>query len=158
MVYKNCRTYGPYEGKDGRLRVCVVYPDLSKRTVSYPKYLMEKHLNRYLEKNETIDHKDENPLNNKLSNLNILIKGDHCRKHAKRLLPRSFSCPQCKKPFVLSGRRLHDAIQNRKRGKVGPFCNKRCGGIYGTDVQNKRIEVLDVIQIPVEYEPKIKEI
>ena len=51
MVYENCRIYGPYDrNQDNRLTVVVVYPDGRKKTVSYPKYLMETHLERYLDK------------------------------------------------------------------------------------------------------------
>ena len=38
-------------------------------TLSYPKYLIEVHLDRYLEKEETVDHIDGNFLNNVISNL-----------------------------------------------------------------------------------------
>ena len=68
MVYENCRFYGPYlNKKDNRLRCIVVFPDRVKRTISYPKYLMEVHLDRYLEEDETIDHIDGNPLNRELN-------------------------------------------------------------------------------------------
>ena len=46
-----------------------------------------------------------------------------------------FICPICKKEFVLEGRKLKDAKQNIKNGKAGPFCCKRCAGIYGKRVQ-----------------------
>ena len=45
-VYKDCKLYGPYNsGKDGRLRCVIAYPNGRKQTLSYPKYLIEKHLN-----------------------------------------------------------------------------------------------------------------
>jgi len=55
MVYQNCKLYGPYISKqDGRKRLVVVFPDRKRKTLSYPKYLVEKYLNRYLGDKETV--------------------------------------------------------------------------------------------------------
>lgn len=43
--------------------------------------VMEKLLGRYLEPWEEIDHKDENKLNNDISNLRILTKSEHTKHH-----------------------------------------------------------------------------
>ena len=65
MVYKDCKLYGPYSNSaDGRLRCMIVFPNKKRKTISYPKYLMEVHLGRYLDIDETIDHIDGNFLNN----------------------------------------------------------------------------------------------
>ncbi len=48
---------------------------------------------------------------------------------------KTFTCPMCKKEFELEGRKLKDATQNQKRGKAGPFCSKRCAGLYGKMIQ-----------------------
>jgi hypothetical protein len=36
MVYENCKIYGPYLGKDKRLRIIVKFSNGTKTTVSYP--------------------------------------------------------------------------------------------------------------------------
>jgi len=60
LVYEDCQIYGPYQSKtDKRLRV-VVREGKTKRTISYPKFLVEKRLNRYLSENEIVDHIDGN--------------------------------------------------------------------------------------------------
>lgn len=41
--------------------------------------VMEKHLGRYLLKDEIVHHKDENTLNNTIENLEIMSKKDHDR-------------------------------------------------------------------------------
>ena len=44
-IYKDCKLYDPYNsGKDLRLRCVIVHPNERKQTLSYPKYLIEKHL------------------------------------------------------------------------------------------------------------------
>ena len=45
------------------------------------RYLMEQHLGRKLTQNEVVHHKDGNPLNNDLSNLEIMPLSEHARMH-----------------------------------------------------------------------------
>ena len=42
---------------------------------------MEESIGRRLGYNEVVHHKDENPLNNEISNLEIVYRGDHSRIH-----------------------------------------------------------------------------
>lgn len=60
MVYENYKVYGPYlNKKDNRLRCNLVFKNKMK-IISYPKYLIEVYLDRYLDKDETVDHIDRN--------------------------------------------------------------------------------------------------
>ena len=84
-VYENCRLYGPYKSKkDNRLRIQVIFSDGRRTYMSYPKYLMEVHLGRYLEKDETVHHIDGNPLNNDISNLTVIDRAEHANNDAIR--------------------------------------------------------------------------
>jgi transcription initiation factor IIE alpha subunit len=112
-MYENCKIYGPYECKDGRLRIII-----NNVTISYPKYLMECYLNRKLTADETVDHIDKNPLNNEISNLQILSRKEHCSLDAKYLQKREFTCPTCGEKFELVGRQLGNALSNNKKRKV----------------------------------------
>lgn len=70
MVYENCKIYGPYlNKKDNRLRCVLIFSDKTKRTISYPKFLIEWYLDRYLDVDKTVDYIDENILNNVLVNM-----------------------------------------------------------------------------------------
>lgn len=135
-MYTDCKIYGPYLRKDGRQHIIAIYPDKTRKTISYPKYLMEIHLNRYLTEDETVDHIDRDFTNNQISNLKVLPRREHISLDVKRYEAQSFTCPTCSKTFELSGRKLHDAIQNRKRGKFGPFCSRSCAGKYATSIQH----------------------
>jgi transcription elongation factor Elf1 len=146
MVYDGCIVGHPIICKDGRYRIFVKHTDGSKTVMSYPKYLIEVHLGRYLTDDETVDHIDVNPLNNDISNLRVMTRACHSSIHSVRLTPTQFVCPICNKEFVLEGARLSYCIQNRNRGKAGPFCSKSCAGKYGAYVQSGIMPVLDIVK------------
>lgn len=150
-LYKDCKIYGPYKGKDGRERVVVIYPNGNRTTVSYPKYLTECRLGRYLSDNETVDHTDTDFNNNVPSNIEVKDRSQHVKDDVRRYKSQSFICPGCGKKFLLSGRKLHDAIWNRKRNKAGPFCSRSCAGKYGKSVQLGEQKLLPVNKIIPEY-------
>ena len=134
-MYSDGRVYGPYLRKDGRKHVIILYPSGKRRTVSYPKFLMECYLGRYLEKNETVDHIDGDFTNDKLSNLQVLDHQKHVKLDVRRRRAKAFVCPQCSTKFILEGIRLNDATMNRKKGRFGPFCGRSCAGTYSQRIQ-----------------------
>lgn len=77
--------------RDGRRRCRVEYTIGTKvyqRGVAYARFLLEHHLGRKLKSSEEVDHKDENPLNDDLSNLQVLTQRQNTAKSHK-LKPRS---------------------------------------------------------------------
>lgn len=70
--------------KDGRYRV-YLYKYKESIVISYPKYLMEKHLGRYLTGDETVHHIDEDFTNNVISNLEVLTRSEHTILHMEIL-------------------------------------------------------------------------
>ena len=150
-VYENCKMYGPYKSKDNRLRCVLVWANKRKQTVSFPKYIMEKHLCRYLEDDETIDHIDGNPLNNEISNLRVLKRSIHCYNDTIRNNDIKVKCSYCGKEFVINGKTIH--WRNRKdKNPSGYFCSKQCIGKYGSDIQNNRlIPIIKDFVIPNKY-------
>lgn len=79
------KIHGPYTRKDGRQHVIVVWLDGSKQTVSYPKYLMEVELDRFLTEEENVDHVNEDFIDNRLENLQILTRSENSKKHFQSL-------------------------------------------------------------------------
>ncbi|MEM3041212.1 MAG: HNH endonuclease signature motif containing protein [Nitrososphaerota archaeon] len=83
---------GHYKGKDGYVRILV--PDWPSATkdgyVLEHRYVMEKALGRILKENEQIHHKNGIKDDNRLENLEILIKKTHMGR---------VNCPYCGKEF-----------------------------------------------------------
>jgi hypothetical protein len=143
MVYENCKIYGPYFRKDGRQHVVLIHSDGRKQTVSYPRFLTEKRLGRYLLEDETIDHLDNNFNNNVEENIRIVSRREHVVDDVIRHEQQSFICPEC---GIMFSPDMHEAVQARKKGKAGPFCSKSCSGRYGQRIQtgSKKLEVKQI--------------
>jgi len=135
LVYENYKIYGPYlNKKDNRLRSVLVSPDNKRLTISYPKYLMEVYLDRYLEDDETVHHIDGNPLNNDIKNLQIIKRSEHVSNDVMRNSDITVKCKYCGKEFTIKG----STINNRNRSDRefhGYFCSKECSGKYGRSIQ-----------------------
>lgn len=120
------KIYGPYMRKDNRL-IIVLYSEGRTTSMSYPKYLLEQHLGRSLGIDETVDHIDGNPLNNDLSNLQILSRADNARKSVKLAEMVSLTCKTCGSTFSRRAK-LHEYNINVRKID-GPFCSKSCVGM-----------------------------
>lgn len=140
------KIFGPYERKDGRMHVIII-DNNNRRTVSYPKYLMEQHIGKKLDFNETIHHIDGDFTNNKLSNLKIIDRKIHAAQDVIRIKKIKVECVWCGKKMIRKAIATHN---NSEKGCAGPFC-KPCAGLYGAMIQNNRIERLKPQKnVPVE--------
>ena len=107
ILYGNnlVRIYGPYWDRNNLDRQYIILYYFGKnntKTVSYPKFLMERFLGRRLVEPETVDHIDGNYHNNEQSNLRILSRSEnisayHTNKKVVRY--RTFICLICEEPF-----------------------------------------------------------
>ncbi len=127
---------GPYTRKDGRKHIILSNSTLPKtsrdklKTVSFPKALVESHINRRLKPNETVDHLDRNKLNDDLWNLKVTDRATHASLDATRVHVGEISCQQCGSLFTPTVDQC-----NLKRKSAGPFCSKRCAGLYSQKAQ-----------------------
>jgi len=128
------KVHGPYvRKKDGRSHVVIVYNDGTKRTVSYPKFLVEFVLGRELDPvEETVDHIDDDFTNNAWSNLRIVPKSKHVAEDQKLAVKVTVKCRLC---GALARKRPNHLNHNAKMGKAGPFCSHKCTGTYSREVQ-----------------------
>ena len=130
--------YNVYTNKDGRTRV---YDKTTHKVTSYPRLIMESILGRKLLPNEDVHHIDENPLNNDPNNLEVIDHSIHERNHATKLVfqDKEMICPTCNNSFIWTAEKQRKARKNSygKYKKAGPFCSKKCVGLYGQRLQMK---------------------
>lgn len=130
------RVTGPYlhttGPQKGRKFVTAYYADGRKTTKLYSRYLMEEKLGRELDPSETVDHVDEDKTNDSIDNLAVLPLKENIQKNFKETRPMKFIefvCPVCQQTAV---KRKANVDKNRRQGKSGPFCSKKCAGKSGS--------------------------
>lgn len=142
----NFRVWGPYlnsgkGGKSGRQLVIVMDRKGKRRTLSYPRWIMECRMGRPLKADETVDHKNYDVADNSDGNLQLLPRSEHSALDTRRVKLIKLKCLQCGKPIERSPRLLRD---KSKKGKTGPFCGRSCAGQYSRKVQLGQIDKLPV--------------
>ena len=121
----------PHISKEGYKYICVKVDGKSRYYLEH-RWLMEQHIGRRLGTDEVVHHLNENKLDNRIENLEILSREEHTRMHAKTAELYKCVCPLCDKEFEREGR---DVRGNIKKGKAGPFCSRECAGKYGQSKQ-----------------------
>lgn len=91
-IYRYLRTDkwnedGKHLDKDGYVRVGKQWDHPRQHNGVVPEHIlvMESHLGRFLELGEEIHHRNENPSDNDLGNLELITRSEHHRRHRKHL-------------------------------------------------------------------------
>ncbi len=129
------KVYGPYKRKDNRQHVLIIYKSGKRRTVSYPKFLLEQEEKKILPRGIDVHHVDEDVENNDTSNLEVITHAEHSRKHHPGYVATEAICFWCNKKFRLTGKQISARKRNARRGRKGPFCSRNCSGRYGKRIQ-----------------------
>jgi hypothetical protein len=127
------RVNGPYVHSTGELKgrryVNITRDDRSRTTQLYSNYLMEQKLGRKLDFDETVDHIDNDPTNDNLSNLQILSRSANAAKWhvdtGNTIEYVMLDCLHCGEEFQKEARNERRRIKQNKRG---PYCGKSCAG------------------------------
>lgn len=127
------KVYGPYTRKsDGREVVRLKLTNGKFKMKSYARYLKEIELGRELDRNEeTVDHKNRNHTDNEAENLQILTRVENAAKSALRREDVKDNCVYCGTEFTLT----KSQVRNSSRRQAGPFCSRKCTGLYGKSIQ-----------------------
>ena len=131
--------------QDKRFTVTYKNPDGTNVSMSYPRYIMEKHLGRKLLPSEDVHHIDEDVTNNDISNLSIIDHVKHVSSHTKYVYrPIVIACDVCQKIFTLNPKTLREYIHSMMSGRRRFItCSKSCAGYIG-----RRYQSGDDIEIP----------
>lgn len=101
---------------------CLVKPGGKERTtLSYARYLMSIRLRRFLLPTEHVDHKNDDKLDDRIDNYQILTPAQNRMKSARKKTYLAKVCPVCGKGFLLEKRQDHKTAE--------PCCSRRCGGL-----------------------------
>lgn len=96
----------------------------------------------YIPKGMHIHHKDKNPLNNSLANLELKEAKQHLREHSQKYFDKEVVCPVCGKLFIWTAKQqsMHFSNLSRTGRKIlkQPLCSKHCVGIFGQSKQMKK--------------------
>lgn len=112
--------------KNGRGYMAVILPEHpkadSKGRVTYHRVLMENQLGRLLLEDEVVHHKNGDPTDNRIENLEVLLRSEHGQHHARygKSLG-TFKCAFCGKVVVRESRRL---------SREHHFCTRSCGAQF----------------------------
>lgn len=132
MLY--LKVYGPmFIESKGRWIVIVTLPNGNKLTMTYARYLMSVHLNRYLESWEHVHHINEHKDDDRLDNLEIKHEMYHGIDHnldGKIHFPEVVVCYQCDSIFMLTAKQVRYRKANERKGLAGPFCSCKCKANY----------------------------
>lgn len=143
------KIYGPYTDKNNDNReIILLYGNNGlRRTLSWPKAMMEVKLNRLLNKDELVDHINEIPFDNDYNNFQLLTPQENINK--SRLLSdrqRKYFTQICNICGIEFSKYLNHVKHNRKQGKAGPFCSRRCAGKYGKQIQINNARVAKLVE------------
>jgi len=123
--------YGPHKEKRGRKHVYIVMPDGTRKHIQYHRYLLEVHLGRFLTDDEVAHHKNGDPTDNRIENLEALTRREHEILHGKvrkDYIGCQFHCPSCFNLFTLSREQMRAREKNARHGTAtkGPYCSPSC--------------------------------
>jgi hypothetical protein len=129
--YSDYWLYIVHHRRENRRMANLILKDNTKirTTISYARYLMSVNMNRLLTEDEEVDHKDENKMNDDLSNLQILSKEENKKKQdlyrAKNNPPTRIElvCPMCSGKFSYASRNYR---YHTKNGRTNFFCSREC--------------------------------
>lgn len=94
--------------------------------MSYARYLMCIHLGRFLLKSEEVDHKNNNRLDDRIENLQVLTPKENKEKHTREVILGELfvelMCPTCGKKFERPKRNSYIV-----KGGDKTHCSRTCG-------------------------------
>jgi hypothetical protein len=100
----------------------------STERIAEHRWIMEKHLGRFLDRNEVVHHKDHNRSNNDIDNLELMTAKQHRAHHNKDKTYSLEECPDCGKTTKLrNGKNCHNCYLKERRVNIPLENCSRCG-------------------------------
>ena len=126
------------KNKEPRRVVSLIREDGSRTSTSYARYLMSCHLGRYLKDEEHVDHINENQLDDKIANLQILSpKENQNKSHKKGRKYLKMVCPVCGDVFEKEKRQTN--LGKGEKYSNYQTCSRFCGG-KSSHIKSRKLE------------------
>lgn len=113
-----------YKNSEPRRVVGLIDFNGSRTSTSYARYLMSCHLERYLKEDEHVDHINDDKLDDRIENLQILSPEENARKSATRSMVEMI-CPVCGNKFTKEYRQTN---MGKGLDRNYQACSRSCGG------------------------------
>lgn len=141
---KIVKVWGPYLYKNSvRKYVCVKYEDGTKKSTALARHLLEVHLGRELEGDETADHINEDPGDDRIENLQVLRLIPNVLKslaHRNIHTPKgTYECARCGISFERS---LSIVRGHEKEGRHRQFCTLSCGAKFRVESKEEHVDCI----------------
>lgn len=152
LKWKHARLYMGTEQR----RMVQLASGKEQKTISYARYLMSVKLGRELRPDETVDHIDNNKLNDDINNLQILTWKENIDKY-QATLPHNIhgtssmyhkgcrcdACVKYKKDYVAKYNAEHpekrkEYLEHRKENAIEKIC-EHCGKTFYIDICHKEV-------------------
>lgn len=131
-VDRHTTVLGPYSDTNGRLWVQLrrwyYRRGIVVTNISYPKFLMQKKLGRWLARGEVVSFRDGDFTNTADENLYIRTRSEVAYEIQPSMGIGTYTCPLCGKTF--QRRKAIIERNNVRRGSPGPFCSRVCSGRF----------------------------
>ena len=125
--------------KTGDYRFAVVknHPKATKNGyVLLHRVIIENHLNRLLDDNEVVHHINEDKLDNRIENLQVMLISEHVRLHKSTgKTMANLKCPWCGSLFSREKRQTHLV----KTKNTYTCCSRSCNGKLSSFIQHNGI-------------------
>lgn len=96
------------------------------------RFVMEKFIGRKLTSNEVVHHKNGNPTDNRISNLEVLSNSEHMKHHSKEFVERGFIGRKTRTSFTSIGNpKKKLSISSVKKIRNSKLSGVELSSIYG---------------------------
>lgn len=126
-MYNDCKVYKLFHKKMKRHMAHLYYSNTERHTISWAKYIWETYYDSAVPQGLVVDHIDNNPLNDVITNLQLLTNAENTQKrnalHPQTMI--TFNCAYCG-----GNKSVRKGNSPMCKGLERGYCNKKCMGLY----------------------------